>query len=481
MSIKKLIFLSGVISVFVFNYASAATLFLTSSVKQMSIGDSATVNIRINSDKTVNAAQGTLYYPRDIFDVDSVSKNNSIFDIWLTAPGVNSSTGEISFLGGSTNSFSGGSMEVFTVVFKARGNGSGTIGFKNSEVTAGDGTGANLLASTTVLTINVGAGNPGVSASGTVPIQQPVSQPVEPPKQIKRPPVKAASLPVKPAINILQYPNPEGWYNTISPFLAQWDLPADISEVATAVDKNPQTDPSKSEGLFDNKTFGELSDGIWYLHVRFKNNVGWGATAHYRIAINTAPPVFQKSSVKEGLQTSVTTPTLEYLATSPISGINNYSISIDGGTAAQTTSTSFFVSALPFGDHNASIRVFDNAGNSVESKLRFSIVPPPYITIGSFSIGQNDILVSLIFIFMFVLVGGIGIYKNHRSKVALRVAFSEEEMNKVFKLIEKDAEDLEKVVNPEDGTESKFMLDKLKGSISKMQEYLRKGLEKIKR
>src|SRR5271169_2759663 len=101
--------------------ANAATLFLTSDVQQAVVGDTVNMNVRINSDKVVNAKQGTLYYPRDIFDVEQVTHINSIFNIWLTEPSVNTSTGEISFFGGSTNAFSGSSMPVFTVVFRARG------------------------------------------------------------------------------------------------------------------------------------------------------------------------------------------------------------------------------------------------------------------------------------------------------------------------------------------------------------------------
>ncbi|OGZ00792.1 MAG: hypothetical protein A3B13_00410 [Candidatus Liptonbacteria bacterium RIFCSPLOWO2_01_FULL_45_15] len=63
----------------------------------------------------------------------------------------------------------------------------------------------------------------------------------------------------------------------------------------------------------------------------------------------------------------------------------------------------------------------------------------------------------------------------------MRVAFSEEEMNKVFKLIESNVEELGNAINPEAGTQSEFMFKKLKESISKTQGYLQKGLEKIKR
>ena len=107
---KKIIVAIAVFSALSFGVANAATLFLTSDVQQAAVGDTVNVSVHINSNQPLNAAQGALYYPKGIFDVESVSRANSIFDIWLAEPTINTSTGEISFLGGSTNSFTGGIM-----------------------------------------------------------------------------------------------------------------------------------------------------------------------------------------------------------------------------------------------------------------------------------------------------------------------------------------------------------------------------------
>ncbi|HUX36012.1 MAG TPA: cohesin domain-containing protein [Candidatus Paceibacterota bacterium] len=470
---KKSVFIFAALSVFAFNSAHAANLFLTADNQQPAVGGTVNVNVRISSsDQTVNAAQGVLYYPKDILEVSQIIRTDSIFDIWLSQPTVNTSTGEISFLGGGTNAFSGTSLQVFTVSFKVRGTGSGVIGFRSSEVTAGDGTGANILASSTGITI----------AAGGAPLKAPVVVPqVQPVTQITRPATPAAKLPAMPDVTVPFYPDPSKWYGASGVFLAKWNLPPDITDVATDLSKDPQAAPQKSEGLFSNKTFAPIDNGIWYLHVRFKNNVGWGPTAHYRIAIDTLPPSSLVVSMKEGNTTSVTTPTLQFKADDTISGIDFYEIKIDGSLEGQTTSTSLTLNALYPGGHDADVRAFDAAGNSVESRLHFTINRVPYITIGGLQIGVDSIIVALILALILGFGGGIAFYKRRQEKLALRVAFSQDEMNKVFRLIEGDIEELKRAINPEDGSRSQFIFNKLKENISRMQGYLQKGLEKIKK
>jgi len=472
-ALKKLVFTSAAISVFVFNFAHAANLFLTADTQQPAVGSTVNVNVRISSsDQTVNAAQGTLYYPTGILEVSQIIRADSIFDIWLSPPTVNTSMGEISFLGGGTNAFSGSSLQVFTVSFRARGTGSGTIGFKNAEITAGDGTGANILVNSTGLAV----------AAGGVALKTPVAvPPVQPVVQITRPAVSAAKLPATPDIKVPFYPEPLKWYGTSGIFLARWSLPADITDVATALNKDPQSSPQKSEGLFDNKTFAPIDNGIWYLHVQFKNNVGWGPAAHYRIAIDTAPPSSLKVSLKEGNTTAVTTPTLQFKSDDPISGIEFYDVKIDGSSEKQTSSTAIILSALYPGGHDADVRAFDAAGNSVEGRLHFTITQLPYITIGGLEFGVDSIIVSLLLALALGFGSGIVFYKKRQDKLALRVAFSQEEMDKVFKLIENDVEELKRAISPEEGTKSGFIFNKLKENISRMQMYLQRGLEKIKK
>lgn len=464
----------AILSLFIFRTADAATLFLTSGAQKLSIGDTVGVDVRINSNQTVNAAQGVLYYPRDVFDVDQVVRTNSIFDIWLAAPAVNTSTGEVSFLGGSTNAFSGNSMEVFTVVFRARGMGSGTIGFRNAAVTAGDGTGANILSSSAALTLAVGTTTPVASAAPAV----------QPPKQITRPPTPAAKAPVAPILSLGLYPDQGRWYNTIGNFLAQWQLPPDVSDVATAVNQNPKFDPTISEGLFDNKTFGAVTEGIWYLHVRFKNSIGWGPTVHYRIAIDTTPPFPFAAKSKEGSVIEISAPTLQFSTQDQPSGVALYRILTDGSVVGLTTSTSFASPSLSFGAHNIVVQAIDYAGNTTESRLSITVAMPPFLTVAGVKITASIFFGTIIVVIIIGIL--IGWWLGHRAKAQRknRIVIAGRDVTTAFGAIQKNIEKLlgyydDGSIGESQREEIKFLLKKTKEKTDKMKRYISENVEEI--
>ncbi len=461
--------------------AKAATaLFLTSDAQQAAVGDTVTVNVRINSDQPVNAAQGTLYYPKDIFDVVQAVHTNSIFDLWLTEPRVNTSTGEISFLGGSTNAFSGASMPVFAVTFRARGTGMGTVGFRNAAVAAGDGTGANLLTSSTAMSFVVGA--PGATSTQVVTLQTP-----PPPKQIIRPVTPTSTAPIAPVLSVGLYPDQSAWYNTIGNFLVQWQLPADVSAVATALNQNPQFDPTVSEGLFNNKTFGAVKEGVWYLHVRFKNSVGWGPTAHYKIAIDTTPPFPFTATAKEGALTEVTAPTLQFKTQDQPSGVALYRVLVDGTAAGSTTSTALTLSPLSFGFHTIVVQAVDYAGNVTESRFPITIALPPvapFLTIAGIKITEGIFFGIIIAV---IIVGiGVGWFLGRKAKLQRknRVVIAGRDVAAAFGVIQKN---LEKMIGYYEGgppgesqkEEMKFLLKETKEETEKMKHYVSENVEEI--
>ena len=101
--------------------------------------------------------------------------------------------------------------------------------------------------------------------------------------------------------------------------------------MATALNQNPNyTVPEESEGLFDSKQFPLFQeDGINYLHVRFKNNKGWGVTAHYRIAIDTQPPLAFAIQIEGGISTDNPRPKLLFQTGDALSGIDTYLVQIN--------------------------------------------------------------------------------------------------------------------------------------------------------
>ena len=344
----------------------AATLLLSSNAETVNINNSITVFVRINSeDIGFNTAQAIIKFPVNILKVDSLDYSNSIFNFWLEEPSFSNETGEVRFIGGSTSGSTGKSLLVLAINFKVIGNGEANIVLTDGAITASDGSGTNILS-----TMN------GIKIMSTATIVEPYVV------HITRPAASAEKLPIKPVISVSLYPDMQRWYNVSALFLVSWQLPNDITDVATALNQNPTFIPTKSEGLFEGKTFPSLEDGIWHLHVRFKNSVGWGPTSHYRIAIDTVSPNSFLLNIKEGVSTDNPQPTLQLKSGDAASGIDHYEMRIDDGSLIAFTADTYQLPLQTPGTHLIRVRVVDRAGNGSEHIIELKTIPisPPVIT-----------------------------------------------------------------------------------------------------
>lgn len=390
-------------SVFKISTVSAATLFLLPQSAEYAIGKMFTVEVRIDSEgQGFNAAQATLLFPKDILEVKSIdfSLSASVFNFWLEEPKFSNSEGKITFIGGTSSGVVGASVQILKINFAAKGGGDAAVSISDAAVTAADGSGSNILstvkparflvAPTVVEPAAVTPAPPSTTTTSSVGLPPPV--------QIIRKPAPAQKLPAKPAINVPAYPDSAQWYNFITDFLAQWALPADVSSVATALNKDQSFAPSRSEGLFEAKTFPALADGIWYLHARFKNSVGWGPTAHYRIFIDTAPPLPFNINVPEGTATDNPTPTLEFKTEDGLSGLEQYIIRVNDGEIISQISDTFTLSPQTPGTHRILVKAVDKAGNMRETGLDLEILPiaSPLITLvrNDLFVGEGNLFIS---------------------------------------------------------------------------------------
>lgn len=340
---------------------SAATLELSTGATTFVIGDTFTVDVKVNTeDAAINAAQATITYPRDVLEVAKADRTGSVFDFWFDEPTFSNESGEVKFIGGATAGFSGKSLQAIKIEFHVKGAGKAEIGITDAAITADDGEGTNVLSTSKGLSIT------SITKQDATLI---------PPPKIKRPAVPTGKLPKKPDIFISLYPDSTAWHNVSTPFLVRWDLPGDITDVATALDKEPNFSPQKSEGLSDNKTFGALSDGIWYLHIRFKNDVGWGPVAHYRLAVDTAPPLAFTPSIGASTSTDNPTPTVTFGTVDQPSGVALYRVLVDGRMFATTTQESFLLPVQMPGKRMLMVEAVDVAGNVTRERFPIEILP----------------------------------------------------------------------------------------------------------
>lgn len=352
--------------------AHAATLFISPPSSEVGVRERLALDLKIDSNGvSLNAAQATIRFPKDILEVVSVEKTGSAFSFWLEEPNFSNTDGIISFIGGTPYGVSGGAIQILKIIFTAKGSGNGIIALTDAAITASDGSGTNILSKT-------------ADAAFTAAIKK------ETPKtltEITRTPIPTGTLPVKPVVSVPLYPNQAIWYNVTSPFHVNFDLPLDVIGVNTILNMTPTyLPPQKSEGLFDNKIFPLLRDGIWYLHVRFQNDRGWGPTAHYRLAVDTQPPLSFEATVTEGEATDNPTPTVQFKTSDTLSGLNEYQIYIEGTDAITIPIAAFNgLFELPLqapGKRHITVKALDHAGNSIEDSLELEIVPiaSPVIT-----------------------------------------------------------------------------------------------------
>ena len=100
--------------------------------------------------------------------------------------------------------------------------------------------------------------------------------------------------PPKPIISSSTHPDEGEWYCDRSPIFT-WTTPSDISGIACysyTIDHSHWTTPDTvCDTTGNSKSYTNLDDGIWYFHVRAKDNAGnWGSADHYRVKIDTADP-----------------------------------------------------------------------------------------------------------------------------------------------------------------------------------------------
>ncbi len=401
---KKLFYILSAVflSLFFVRQVNAATLNLVSNQDTYKIGDTFDVNVKIDSESdSINGAQATIKFDNTLLNAVSVDKTDSIFDFWLTDPAV--SAGQVSFIAASTSGFNGKSLQALKITFKVKGAGTGNFVLSDAAITVADGSGSNVLSESNNLTITLAS-----SVGKTTPAQ------------INRAPAFATGSPVQPAISVPLYPDPTKWNDVSANFFASWKLPQDVSGVAMILDKFPNTIPTASEGLFESKQFGALEDGIYFIHARYKNNIGWGPLEHYKIALDTTPPTKFSIVFPDGQPTDNPAPVVNYKSADSLSGIARYDIGIDNNNSVTIPDSSYTLPLQAPGKHTLKISVYDNAGNSTQSSLNYEIISiePPVITL----VNKN----------VFTGEGGFFISGTADSKYKVRVVLKDQSGNAIY-------------------------------------------------
>ncbi len=336
----------------------AATVSFSPASGSYAIGQTFSVGVYVGSaDQAMNAASGVVSFSEDTLEVVSISKSGSIFNLWVQDPSFSNSAGSANFEGIVYNpGFTGTVGKILAITFRAKAEGAAFVSFSSAAILANDGSGTNILE---------GMGRANFTITGGA---APVEEKPEEPKSL---------LPGAVRVTSATHPDSEKWFSHNDPVF-EWSLGSGVSGVSFSVTQDPHTDPGTiTGGKMTSKTYTDLADGIWYFHIRAQNAEGWGPVTHFRFNIDTQKPT--DFTLKEITTTSTyQTGQFIFTAADTLSGIDRYEVQIDSmdihtwiddGTHTYTTSI------LSPGGHVLNARVFDKAGNYIESSISFEIFP----------------------------------------------------------------------------------------------------------
>ena len=366
-----------------------ASLYLTPSTGNYTVGNTFLVQVKVNSGEVaINATDGTLVFDPDKLEVVKLSKEDSIFTLWVQEPVFSNSLGTINFAGGKPSpGFTGAAGIIINITVKAKTAGTANLTFAVGSVLADDGKGTNILT-------HMGSGAYTFTARVITPVPPTIPGQVPP-----VPPTIPGPAPAAPVVSSPTHPDENKWYSNNNPEFT-WQLPPDVTKVSYVIDRNPTTNPKfVAEGLPSKVSFSNLEDGIWYFHINFKNRYGWGALTHRKVLIDTVPPKPFEITVDNKGDPTNPTPILHFRTEDELSGLEYYEVQIDEGPAAVVVAAEIERSPyqLPpqhLGKHFVKVRAFDKAGNFSSATTEFEILPmkPPEITKIPKSISIGEVL-----------------------------------------------------------------------------------------
>lgn len=382
---------------------SAADVSISPSTGSYSVGQSFTVTIQTNPQgKSVNAVEAKLSFDNTKLSVTSVSKTGSVFSLWTTEPTFSNSAGTIDFGGGSPSPFSTRS-NLMTVTFKVLKEGSATVSIASASVLAADGLGTDVY-----------TGGTGATYTVTAATAKPTPTEETPPEENTDDEDSNAAItfgdpPRAPEAGSTVFLDPEIWYATkVGVFT--WEVPFDVDVLALDISTSSEFEPKTVydppiEQLSLNADL--LIDGVQYLTMQYKNQVGWGGILHRKLMIDTLPPEPFIVNVRAG-NTSSAFPLLTFEANDETSGIRKYEMSIAGGEPIEITpdeaKLGYMLKDLEDGTYTVKVVAYDFAGNKTESSSAVLITAgwhPPVEVVVSTSIwdifkGKNLIILLLL-------------------------------------------------------------------------------------
>lgn len=321
---------------------AAATYYLSPSSGSYAVGATVTATVVIDSaGQAINSGEGSVTFPSDKLQFQSVSTPSSIFTFWTSGPTGSATT--VTFGGGLSNpGYTGSGGRVVTITWKALAAGTATVSIKGTKILANDGVGTNVYTGSGSGTFTIGA------TKSATPTPQPI-----------------------PSLSITSATHKEGTWSSVANAIFKWSASVPASGYYTAFDQSPATEPAGNLVTATTAAYDNVADGIWYFHVKADSSSSI-PVAHFKLQIDKiAPEAFTITADKEDKVINLA-PKLIFEAVDSVSGIDRYEASIDGGASFVIKSGETLPKQRP-GTHTIIITAYDRAGNTRVAKLTFTL------------------------------------------------------------------------------------------------------------
>ncbi len=141
---KTILVLVSCLAVFAAGPALAAELLLEMGNREFAPGEEFLTSVFLNTaGESVNALEGTLFFPEELLEVKTVRDGNSIINFWIERPAIGQA-GTIIFSGITPGGYQGAKGLLFSVIFQTKTSGQGAIGIRAAKVLRNDGEGTSV-------------------------------------------------------------------------------------------------------------------------------------------------------------------------------------------------------------------------------------------------------------------------------------------------------------------------------------------------
>jgi len=348
--------------------AFAATLLFSPQSGTYFAGRSFSVVVEVSSPgEAINAVQGEVSFPTNDLEVLSVSKANSVLNLWVQDPTFSNQNGTVDFAGVVVNpGFEGSNANIITITFEAKNTGNAPLSINSASVLANDGSGTNILTTTKTASFAIASLSPVPSLPSAGEI---------------------SNVPPKTSLSTVITSNPlvtrGEWYN-FDQITFDWSVPADADGVDYTISNNANLQlPDVNQGLISQTSYdlSNFADGVWYFFVSFESGNSWSPPVAESFMLDRTPPDLFVIA-REDPSMSDTQPVFTWVATDQTSGIDHYEVKIGDGdwfnpASLQNGSSSYVLPPQsPTGGRSLTVRAFDKAGNHTDASIAFRVLAP---------------------------------------------------------------------------------------------------------